>query len=40
MTKIQLKNVVWKEGRDYVVWNLNTGVYSFGGILIQLLDHL
>lgn len=30
MRKIELKNVVWKEGRYYVAWNLNTGVSSFG----------
>lgn len=30
MRKIDLKNVVWKEGRYYVSWNLNTGVSSFG----------
>jgi predicted RNase H-like HicB family nuclease len=30
MVKISLKNVVWKEGKYYVAWNLNTGVSSFG----------
>ncbi len=30
MIKINLKNVVWKEGKDYIAWNLNTGVSSFG----------
>jgi len=30
MTKINLKNVVWKEGRYYVSWNLNTDISSFG----------
>ncbi len=30
MRKIDLKNVVWKEGKDYVSWNLNTGISSFG----------
>lgn len=30
MRKIGLKNVVWKEGDQYVSWNLNTGVSSFG----------
>ena len=30
MTKVNLKNVVWKEGDTYVSWNLNTGVSSFG----------
>ena len=30
MKKINLKNIVWKEGKNYVSWNLNTGVSSFG----------
>ncbi len=30
MTKVTMKNVVWKEGKQYVSWNLNTGVSSFG----------
>ena len=30
MHKINLTNVVWKEGRYYVAWNLNTAVSSFG----------
>ncbi len=30
MPKIDLKNVVWKEGKYYVSWNLNTGISSFG----------
>jgi len=30
MRKIDLKNIVWKEGKHYVAWNLNTGVSSFG----------
>ena len=30
MQKINLKNVVWKEGKYYVSWNLNTEVSSFG----------
>ena len=30
MSKIDLKNVVWKEGKQYVSWNLNTNVSSFG----------
>ncbi len=29
MRKIDLKNVVWKEGKQYVYLNLNTGVSSF-----------
>ncbi|TRZ77890.1 hypothetical protein D4R87_01855 [bacterium] len=28
--KINLKNVVWKEEKSYVSWNLNTGISSFG----------
>ncbi len=30
MRKVNLNNVVWKEGKDYVSWNLDTGVASFG----------
>lgn len=30
MKNVQMKNVVWKEGKYYVSWNLNTGVSSFG----------
>lgn len=30
MRKIDFKNVVWKEGKHYVSWNLNTGISSFG----------
>ena len=30
MRKIALKNVIWKEGKNYVSWNLNTGISSFG----------
>lgn len=30
MRKIALKNVVWKEGKYFVAWNLNTAVSSFG----------
>ena len=30
MKKIALKNVVWKEGKSFVSWNINTGVASFG----------
>ena len=30
MRKIDLQNVVWKEGKYYVAWNLNTAVSSFG----------
>lgn len=30
MRKINLQNVVWKEGNSFVAWNLNTSVSSFG----------
>lgn len=30
MKKIDLKNVIWKEGKYYVAWNLNTAISSFG----------
>lgn len=30
MRKINLKNVVWKEGKYYVAWNINTAISSFG----------
>ncbi len=30
MPKIQLKNAVWKEGKQFVSWNINTGISSFG----------
>ena len=30
MRKIELKNVVWKEGKYFVAWNINTDVSSFG----------
>jgi predicted RNase H-like HicB family nuclease len=30
MRKVNLKNVIWKEGKYYVAWCLNTGVSSFG----------
>src|SRR3990167_2956145 len=40
MRKIVLKNVVWKEGNQYVSWNLNTGVSSFGDTKKEALDAL
>ena len=40
MGKIQLKNVIWKEGKDYVAWNLNTGVSSFGDTRRQAIESL
>jgi len=30
MRKLSLQNVVWKEGKHYVAWNLNTSISSFG----------
>lgn len=30
MTKVPLKTVVWKEGKQYVAWCLNNGISSFG----------
>jgi len=30
MRKIDLANVVWKEGKYFVAWNINTSVSSFG----------
>lgn len=40
MKKINLKNVVWKEGKYYVSWNLNTGVSSFGDTKKEALESL
>lgn len=40
MKTIDLKNVVWKEGNQYVSWNLNTGVSSFGDTKKEALDSL
>lgn len=40
MNKINLKNVVWKEGKQYVSWNINTGVSSFGDTKKEALDCL
>ncbi|MCK4473895.1 type II toxin-antitoxin system HicB family antitoxin [Candidatus Parcubacteria bacterium] len=40
MRKINLKNIVWKEGKYYVSWNLNTGVSSFGETKKEALDSL
>ncbi len=40
MKKINLKNVVWKEGKHYVSWNLNTGVSSFGDTKKEALSSL
>ncbi len=40
MRSINLKNVVWKEGKYYVSWNLNTGVSSFGDTRKEALEML
>ncbi|MBI5222391.1 MAG: type II toxin-antitoxin system HicB family antitoxin [Candidatus Magasanikbacteria bacterium] len=40
MRKIDLKNVVWKEGRYYVAWNINTDVSSFGKTQKEALESL
>ena len=40
MSKIDLKNVVWKEGKSYVSWNLNTGISSFGETKKEALEAL
>ncbi len=40
MRKIDLKNVVWKEGKYYVAWNLNTSVSSFGDTKKEALECL
>jgi predicted RNase H-like HicB family nuclease len=40
MRKIELKNVVWKEGKYYVAWNLNTAISSFGKTRKEALESL
>ncbi len=40
MRKINLKNVVWKEGKYYIAWNLNTSVSSFGDTKKEALHSL
>ena len=40
MRKIDLKNVIWKEGKQYVSWNINTGVSSFGDSKKEALESL
>ncbi|OGI29360.1 MAG: hypothetical protein A2288_03500 [Candidatus Moranbacteria bacterium RIFOXYA12_FULL_44_15] len=40
MRKINLKNIVWKEGKYYVSWNLNTGVSSFGDTKKEAIEAL
>ena len=40
MRKIELKNVIWKEGRYYVSQCLNVDVSSFGKTKKEALDNL
>lgn len=40
MNKIDLKNVVWKEGKYYVAWNINTSVSSFGNTRKEAFESL
>ncbi|MBI5254722.1 type II toxin-antitoxin system HicB family antitoxin [Candidatus Falkowbacteria bacterium] len=40
MRKLELKNVIWKEGKYYVAWNLNTAVSSFGNTKKEALASL
>lgn len=40
MNKIELKNVVWKEGKNYVAWNLNTAISSFGDTKKEAMESL
>ncbi len=40
MRKIELKNVIWKEGKFFVAWNINTDVSSFGKTKKEALDSL
>lgn len=40
MSKIDLKNVIWKEGNCYVSWNLNTGISSFGDTKKEAIESL
>lgn len=40
MRKIDLKNVVWKEGKYYVAQCLNVDVSSFGGTKREALKNL
>ena len=40
MAKINLNNIIWKEGNNYVSWNLDTGVSSFGSTKKEAFDSL
>ena len=37
---MDLKNVVWKEAKYYVAWNLNTAVSSFGDTKKEAMESL
>ncbi|MFH1226022.1 MAG: type II toxin-antitoxin system HicB family antitoxin [bacterium] len=40
MNKVNLKNIVWKEGDCYVSWNINTSISSFGDTKKEALESL
>lgn len=40
MRKVQFKNVVWKEGKYFVAWNINTNLSSFGKIKKEAVSSL
>lgn len=40
MRKIDLKNVVWKEGKYFVAWNINTDISSFGKTRKEAMESL
>lgn len=40
MHKINFKNVIWKEDKYYVAWNLNTSVSSFGKTKKEAMESL
>ncbi len=40
MRKIDLQNIVWKEGKHYISWNLNTGISSFGDTKKEAMEEL
>jgi len=40
MKKINLKNLVWKEDKHYISWNINTSVSSFGKTKKEALEAL
>ena len=40
MREINLKNAVWKEGKYYVAWNLNTAISSFGDTKKEAIESL